>query len=69
MPRMILVGGGSSSGKSYLTSRVLQNIGPDSVTRITIDDYYKDQKDMTEEESVAVIYYHLIAFDWLLFRR
>ena len=69
MPRMILVGGGSSSGKSYLTSRVLQNIGPDSVTRITIDDYYKDQKDMTEEERVTVNYDHPKAFDWPLLRR
>ena len=58
MPRMILVGGGSSSGKSYLTSRVLQNIGPDSVTRITIDDYYKDQKDMTEEGKDQVAKYY-----------
>ena len=66
---MILVGGGSSSGKSYLTSRVFQNIGPDSVTRITIDDYYKDQKDMTEEERVAVNYDHPKAFDWPLLRR
>ena len=69
MPRMMLVGGGSSSGKSYLTSRVLQNIGPDSGTRITSDDYYKDQKDRTEEERVAVNYDHPKAFDWPLLRR
>ena len=66
---MILVGGGSSSGKSYLTSRVLQNLGPDAVTRITIDDYYKDQKDMTEEERITVNYDHPKAFDWPLLRR
>lgn len=69
MPRIILVGGGSSSGKSYLTSRVIELIGADKVTRITIDDYYKDQANMTEEERIAVNYDHPKAFDWPLMRR
>ena len=43
MARMILVGGGSSSGKSYLTGEVIKRVGEDEITRISIDDYYKDQ--------------------------
>ena len=56
MPRIVLVGGGSSSGKSYLTSRVIELLGKDAVTRITIDDYYKDQASMTMEERIEVNY-------------
>ena len=69
MPRIVLVGGGSSSGKSYLTSRVIELLGKDEVTRITIDDYYKDQSSMTMEERIEVNYDHPKAFDWPLMRR
>ena len=69
MPRIVLVGGGSSSGKSYLTSRVIELLGKDAVTRITIDDYYKDQASMTMEERIEVNYDHPKAFDWPLMRR
>ena len=69
MSRLILVGGGSSSGKSYVTSRVVSAIGSDLVTVITIDDYYKDQTDMPFEERVKVNYDHPKAFDWPLMRK
>ena len=49
MARMILVGGGSSSGKSYVTAHVIARLGEENVTRITLDDYYKDQKDVPME--------------------
>lgn len=69
MARIILVGGGSSSGKSYVTTEVLKNIGSDEITRITIDDYYKDQSSMTMEERIKVNYDHPKAFDWPLMRK
>ncbi len=68
MSRIILVGGGSSSGKTYVTSKVIENIGEENVTRITIDDYYKDQSSMTMEERKKVNYDHPKAFDWPLIR-
>lgn len=68
MARIILVGGGSSSGKSYVTRAVIDNIGKEYITRITIDDYYKDQSDMPFEERVKVNYDHPKAFDWPLIR-
>jgi uridine kinase len=68
MSRIILVGGGSSSGKSYVTSNVIKNIGEENVTRITLDDYYNDQKDMPFEERMKVNYDHPKAFDWHLLR-
>lgn len=69
MSRLILVGGGSSSGKSYVTSEVVCSIGEDLVTVITIDDYYKDQTDVPFEERVKVNYDHPKAFDWPLMRK
>lgn len=69
MPRLILVGGGSSSGKSYVTDKVIKNVGEEKVTKITIDDYYKDQSNMSMEERVKVNYDHPKAFDWKLVRK
>ncbi len=68
MSRIILVGGGSSSGKTYVTSKVIENIGTENVTRITIDDYYKDQSGMPLEERKKTNYDHPKAFDWPLIR-
>ena len=56
MARIILVGGGSSSGKSYLTRKVVEQIGEDKVTRITIDDYCKDQSKVPMEQRITVNY-------------
>jgi uridine kinase len=68
MPAMILVGGGSSSGKSYLTHAVTKVLGEDKVTLLTLDDYYKDQRDVPMEERLKVNYDHPNAFDWKLMR-
>lgn len=69
MARIILVGGGSSSGKSYVTNTVIENLHSDEITRITIDDFYKDQSQMSMEERVNVNYDHPKAFDWKLMRK
>lgn len=68
MARIILVGGGSSSGKTYVTSQVIRNIGQEKVTRITLDDYYKQQNNLPFEERKKVNYDHPKAFDWALIR-
>ncbi|MCR5491763.1 MAG: uridine kinase [Bacilli bacterium] len=67
--RLILVGGGSSSGKSYVTGAVIKRIGEENITRITMDDYYKDQSNMPLADRYAVNYDHPKAFDWPLMRR
>ena len=54
MPRIILIGGGSSSGKSYVARNVIKNVGEENVTHITRDDYYRDQTNRTREERNAV---------------
>lgn len=69
MNHLILIGGGSSSGKSYITSEVLKRLGGENIVRLTMDDYYKDQSDMPLEERYKVNYDHPKAFDWPLMRR
>ena len=68
MPRLILIGGGSNSGKSYLTKKVVAEVGEEEITHLTLDDYYKDQSNMTPEERLRVNYDHPRAFDWKLMR-
>lgn len=69
MARIILVGGGSSSGKSFVTKEVLKNIGEENITRLTMDDYYLDQTNKSMEERFKVNYDHPKAFDWPLMRK
>src|SRR5574344_491275 len=69
MPRLILIGGGSSSGKTYITESIIKAIGEDKITYITLDDYYKDQSDMSMAERMKVNYDHPKAFDWPLMRK
>ena len=47
MSRLILIGGGSSSGKTYITQNIINKVGADKITYITLDDYYKDQTEMS----------------------
>jgi uridine kinase len=68
MARIILVGGGSSSGKSYITTEVIRKMNTDEITRISIDDFYKDQTNVSMEERMKVNYDHPKAFDWKLMR-
>ena len=68
MARIILVGGGSSSGKTYITKRVIEKVGEENITLVSLDDYYKDQKEKTFEERVKTNYDHPKAFDWKLIR-
>lgn len=68
MARIILVGGGSSSGKTYVTKTVIQRMGEEHFTHLSIDDYYKDQTNVPLEERKKVNYDHPKAFDWKLLR-
>lgn len=69
MNRLVLVGGGSSSGKSYITSEVMKRLGEEDIVRLTMDDYYKDQSDISLEDRYKVNYDHPKAFDWPLMRK
>ena len=66
MSKIVLIGGGSASGKTYVLRKVLEQIPEDKITRISIDDYYKDFSVLPMEERVKVNYDHPKAFDWKL---
>lgn len=63
MAHIVLVGGGSASGKTYVLNKVIDKLGKENVTHISIDDYYK-KLDMPLEERRKVNFDHPKAFDW-----
>lgn len=66
MAKLILIGGGSASGKTYILNKVLKNIPKEKVAHISLDDYYKDFSVLSFEERVKINYDHPKAFDWKL---
>ena len=50
MAKLILVGGGTASGKTYVRNKVIDSLGNEHSTHISIDDYYKDLTHLTREE-------------------
>ena len=66
MSKVILIGGGSASGKTYVLRKVLEKIPSEKVARISLDDYYKDFSVLPIEERAKINYDHPKAFDWKL---
>ena len=66
MSKVILIGGGSASGKTYVLRKVLEKIPSDKITKVSLDDYYKNFADLPFEERTKVNYDHPKAFDWKL---
>lgn len=63
-PIIIGIAGGSASGKSSIAKILKERYEENnSVIIITMDDYYKDQSDISFEERVKVNYDHPFAFD------
>ena len=63
-PFMIGVAGGSSSGKTTISERLVELTGEQHLSRIELDSYYKDRSDQTWEERSHADYDHPDAFDW-----
>ena len=66
MQKVVLVGGGSASGKTYVLKKVLEKLPKDKVTVISLDDYYKDFSVLPIEERAKINFDHPKAFDWKL---
>ena len=64
--KVILIGGGSASGKTYVLKKVLEKIPEDKVAHISLDDYYKDFRELPFEERAKINYDHPKSFDWKL---
>ena len=65
MTKIILIGGGSASGKTYVINEVLKEIGTENISHFSIDDYYK-KLDLPYEERRKQNFDHPKAFDWKL---
>lgn len=65
-PFMIGVAGGSSSGKTTISERLVELTGEQQLSRIELDSYYLDRSDQTLEERSQADYDHPDAFDWNL---
>lgn len=66
MRKIVLIGGGSASGKTYVLNKVLESLPNEKVTHISLDDYYKDFSVLPFEERAKVNFDHPKAFDWKL---
>ncbi|MDC7717074.1 uridine kinase [Vogesella sp. DC21W] len=65
-PFIIGVAGGSGSGKTTVTRKVLETIGTEMAAVIVQDYYYRDQSHLTFEQRLSTNYDHPHAFDWPL---
>lgn len=67
-PFVIGVAGGSGSGKTTVTRRVIETVGAPGVAVLNQDNYYRDQADIPFETRLKTNYDHPAAFDWALLR-
>ena len=67
-PFVIGVAGGSGSGKTTVTRRVIETVGPSGVAVLSQDNYYRAQDDVPFEARLKTNYDHPAAFDWTLLR-
>lgn len=68
LPFVIGVAGGSGSGKTTVTRRVMETVGQAGVAVLNQDNYYRDQSDIPFESRLHTNYDHPAAFDWQLLR-
>ena len=66
MSKIVLIGGGSASGKTYVLNKVLEKIPEKRITHISLDDYYKDFSHLPMEERCKINWDHPKSFDWPL---
>ena len=52
------VAGGSGSGKTTVVRHIVESLGPDAVTVLEHDRYYRDRNDLRLEERAALNYDH-----------
>lgn len=57
-PVVIGVAGGSGSGKTTVVRRIVESLGPDQVTVLEHDRYYRDRDDLRLEDRAALNYDH-----------
>lgn len=68
--KLVLIGGGSASGKTFITTEALKRLNdPSDFLLLPLDDYYKDLSDMSLAERKKQNFDSPDAFDWPLLRK
>ncbi len=65
-PFVVGVAGGTGSGKTTVAERLAGLVGPDRLSLVKLDAYYRDRANLPFEERVVIDYDHPDAFDWPL---
>ena len=65
-PKLIAIGGGSGSGKTYFVDKIKSLIDNSRLLIIPLDNYYRDQSHLTMEERIKQNYDHPDSFDFAL---
>lgn len=65
---MLVIGiaGGSGSGKTTVVNKVMELLPQDSVAKLSLDSYYKDKGDLSEEEKRKINFDHPESFEFEL---
>jgi uridine kinase len=63
-PFVVGVAGGTGSGKTTVAERLADLVGPESLSLVRLDAYYRDRASLPFEERVTIDYDHPDAFDW-----
>jgi len=63
------VAGGTGSGKTTVAERLVELLGPQGLSLVKLDAYYRDRSALPFDERVLIDYDHPDAFDWALLIR
>jgi uridine kinase len=64
-PLLIAIAGGSGAGKTWLSERIAAAF-PGQVTRVSLDDFYRDRSHLSPSRRKRINYDHPRAIDWPL---
>lgn len=69
--KRVLVGiaGGTGSGKTTVTRKIIMHLPPNSCSLMDLDSYYLDRSDLPADERKAFNFDHPDAFDWPLIQQ
>jgi len=68
-PLFIGIGGGTSSGKTYLSELLIKEFGAEKITRIELDSYYIDQPQKSFLERQSLNFDHPESIDIKLLKK
>ncbi len=68
-PILILIAGGTASGKTTVVEKIIESFNPFDVSVICMDNYYKQRDDLTFEQRKKINYDHPDSIDMDLLKR